>query len=681
MGATPAAAPEQPFKLADVEPSPDIIAVRPARLLDTRPGESTTDGTFSGLGRLDAGSTLQLSVSGRGGLPDSGVTGVMLNIATVRPADTGYITVEPCGRPSRLPQAAHLSYRPGAIDSNAVFAKLGDGGTVCIFSRASTDLVVDLSGFTTAASRTMPIAPIRLADSRPDGATVDEFVSGRGSLSRLEAGSVLELPVWRGRDQGVPVGAAAVVLNVAAIDPDDAGYITAYPCDAGRPTAAHLNYERGGVTAKTVFAATGGDGSVCIYTRSATHLVVDATGYSMDLSGAEPLLPARLLDTRSDGSTIDGRFVGGGELVAGRILEVDIAGRGGVPFDGASSVMLNVAAVDPEDSGYITVYACDADRPVTANVNYRRGGVHTNAVFAALDEAGRICLYARATTDVVVDVSGVIVDPAMVSDPGPEIDLIPLAAGWTQACAITSDRTIACWGDGPAPPAGAFVALDSYGETTCGLRVDGTAVCWNSPFPAGGGRFTDVAVGAFHVCGLRADGRADCWSDSAYAGAAAAPNERFVELSAGFAHTCGILTDGSIACWGDLLAGLASTHGGSFVALDSGEYSTCAIRDAGTIDCWGADWFGQSSPPPGTFTDIATSPGHACALGMDLTVTCWGADWFGQSSAPAGSFSAVDAGDGHTCAARTDRSIACWGDDTSGQSSPPDVLVAAESAP
>ena len=51
----------------------------PQRLVDTRVGERTADGEFAGIGIRDAGSTLQLTVAGRGGVP-SGADAVVLNL-------------------------------------------------------------------------------------------------------------------------------------------------------------------------------------------------------------------------------------------------------------------------------------------------------------------------------------------------------------------------------------------------------------------------------------------------------------------------------------------------------------------------------------------------------------------------------------------------------------------------
>lgn len=65
----------------------------PQRLLDTRPGQSTVDGQVAGSGPLGAGATMNLTVTGRGSVPASGVGSVALNVTVAEPTAVGYMTV------------------------------------------------------------------------------------------------------------------------------------------------------------------------------------------------------------------------------------------------------------------------------------------------------------------------------------------------------------------------------------------------------------------------------------------------------------------------------------------------------------------------------------------------------------------------------------------------------------
>ena len=116
----------------------------PARLLDTRDGYTTIDGQAQGGGQHDAGSTTILHVTGRGGVPND-ATAVVLNVTIADAIGPGFVTVYPCGAPQ--PLASNLNYTTGSIIPNAVITKIGDNGTVCIFTSNATQLLADVNGY------------------------------------------------------------------------------------------------------------------------------------------------------------------------------------------------------------------------------------------------------------------------------------------------------------------------------------------------------------------------------------------------------------------------------------------------------------------------------------------------------------------------------------------------------
>ncbi|MEO1058715.1 MAG: hypothetical protein AAFY28_17560, partial [Actinomycetota bacterium] len=79
---------------------------------------------------------------------------------------------------------------------------------------------------------------------------------------------------------GVPVDAAAAMVNVAVVRPEDRGFVTAYPCDGDRPTASMLNYAADQTIANGATIKLSATGTLCVYTHRATDLIVDITGYS-----------------------------------------------------------------------------------------------------------------------------------------------------------------------------------------------------------------------------------------------------------------------------------------------------------------------------------------------------------------------------------------------------------------
>jgi len=118
----------------------------PQRLLDTRPGLQTADGAYLGSGTQPARGTLQLRTAGRVNIP-ANASAVVLNVTAVAPGTNGFVTLHPRG--SGLPTASNLNYKPGVVVANAVIARVGRDGDVCLFTSGSTDLVVDVAGWLT----------------------------------------------------------------------------------------------------------------------------------------------------------------------------------------------------------------------------------------------------------------------------------------------------------------------------------------------------------------------------------------------------------------------------------------------------------------------------------------------------------------------------------------------------
>ena len=69
----------------------------------------------------------------------------MLNVTVISAAASGFVTVFPCG--AALPEASNLNFDAGDTIPNAVVAKLGAGGAVCVYTSAPAGLLVDVNGY------------------------------------------------------------------------------------------------------------------------------------------------------------------------------------------------------------------------------------------------------------------------------------------------------------------------------------------------------------------------------------------------------------------------------------------------------------------------------------------------------------------------------------------------------
>jgi lysophospholipase L1-like esterase len=128
----------------------DFRAVVPGRLLDSRqPASPTVDGLFEGIGPRLKGSITELQVTGRAGVPTD-ASAVVLNVTVTAAQGDGFVTVWPCG--TDLPNASSLNFTTGQTVPNAVIAKIGAGGKVCLYTSAATHLLADINGIYPTAS-------------------------------------------------------------------------------------------------------------------------------------------------------------------------------------------------------------------------------------------------------------------------------------------------------------------------------------------------------------------------------------------------------------------------------------------------------------------------------------------------------------------------------------------------
>jgi len=359
--------------------------VTPERLLDTRTGVGAP------VGKVTAGSTLALQVTGAGvtNVPSTAVA-VALNVTVTEPDADGYLTVWPCGQPQ--PLASNLNYATGETIPNLVIAKLGSGGTVCFTGQATTHIVADINGWFAPSPSYTATSPERLLDTR---------VGVGAPVGALAAGSILTLQVTGAGVTNVPAGSTAVALNVTVTEPDSAGYLTVWPCDQDLPLASNLNYATGETIPNLVITKLSAAGTVCIVGQATTHVVADINGFFSPSDSYTATPPERLLDTRT------GVGAPAGQLAAGDTLTLQVTGAGhtNVPAT-ATAVAINITVTGPDRDGFLTVWPCGSPQPLASNLNYTVGETIPNLVLAKLGAGGAICIAAQATTDVVADVNG-----------------------------------------------------------------------------------------------------------------------------------------------------------------------------------------------------------------------------------------------------------------------------------
>ncbi len=377
----------------------------PQRIVDTRADGVTVDGKYQATGQQAGGSVMNLEVAGRAGV-DASAAAAVLNVTVVGPAGGGYLTVYPCDQAT--PNSSNINYQSGTTIANAVFAGLDRQGHTCLFTSQAAHVIVDVSGALPVGAVSLLAAPQRIADTRPDGDTVDDVNQATGKVG---AGQQLMVKV-AGR---ATVGAAerTAVLNVTVANPEANGHFRVFPCDQSLPNSSNLNYKQNQVVANSVVAKLDAAGNTCVFTSATAHVIVDVTG-TMPASTFVPLAaPARFADTRADGETVDHDVERISYRRAGTTMQFKIGGRAGVPA-GATAVVLNLTAVGASKGGYMTIHPRNSLRPNASNINFKPGNASANTVVAAIGGNGMVCLFASADIEAIVDVTGYFIGSAPV---------------------------------------------------------------------------------------------------------------------------------------------------------------------------------------------------------------------------------------------------------------------------
>jgi len=250
-----------------------FVPLVPARITDTRAGS----GQPNAGSKLGAGVTLDVQVTGAGGIPASGVTAVVLNTTATDTTSPGFLTVFPKG--ASLPLASNLNWTAGVTVPNRVIVPVGAGGKVSFFNGlGSSDVIVDVNGYFTdgsaAGSWFVPLTPARIVDTR----------NGTGApKAPLGAGRTMAVQV--AGNGGVPaiafvISPKAVVLNVTVTNPTAASDLIVWPDGASQPLASDLNFVAGQTVPNLVVVQLSASGQIDIFNAfGSANVIVDVVGW------------------------------------------------------------------------------------------------------------------------------------------------------------------------------------------------------------------------------------------------------------------------------------------------------------------------------------------------------------------------------------------------------------------
>jgi alpha-tubulin suppressor-like RCC1 family protein len=274
----------------------------------------------------------------------------------------------------------------------------------------------------------------------------------------------------------------------------------------------------------------------------------------------------------------------------------------------------------------------------------------------------------------------------------PSVRAVTLSAGAQHTCAILSDRTLKCWGDGSHGQLG-YGTTHAVGDDEQPAElgpVELSVIPDVKPY--------QVAAGDYHSCVLLTDDSVKCWGSNddkalgypaaGVIGAVDTPADwgpvqvttkagvKVVQLACGREHTCALLSDQSVTCWGRSSHGqlgygnretigddetpssagpvsVTNEPGISVTSLTARAFQTCALLSNGRLKCWGRGSDGALGDGRGEDLGDDELPSDVADVlpGNDTTLTVL----------------QVGSGAAHGCALLSNGAIHCWGDSSLGR--------------
>ncbi|MFD9126007.1 protease pro-enzyme activation domain-containing protein [Kitasatospora sp. NPDC059571] len=371
------------------QPAGTFNPVSPSRVLDTR------NGTGAPTGKVASRGTLPLQVTGRGGVPASNVTSVVLNVTVTGANGAGYLTAWPSGKAQ--PDSSNLNWTAGRDVPNLVTVPVGADGKVNLFNgswNTSVDLVADVFGYYSAdsnGSTLTPAGPTRLLDTRNGTGLPGNVAAKLGSKQTMS----LAIP---------GSGVTAVVLNTTVTKTNDPGYLTVFPSGQAKPASSNLNWVKGQTVPNLVIVPVGADGKVSFYNNAASpiDLLADVFGYfTTDASGGKfhNAGPKRLMDTRSGLGAPAPAALGNSQIV-------HLSLNDGGALSGATSVVLNVTVTGTTAAGYLNAWPGYTTRPLSSNLNWDAPGQTIANLVTVPVQNGAVDLAVNTSAHVIVDLFG-----------------------------------------------------------------------------------------------------------------------------------------------------------------------------------------------------------------------------------------------------------------------------------
>jgi hypothetical protein len=367
-----------------------------------------------------------VQVTGKAGVPSSGVASVFVNVMALDVAADTSLTVWPDG--TSMPTAVSVVAKKTERVTHMVEVPVGTGGRIRVRNGAGkTNVVLDVFGYVLTPSASgastnglvTTVAPLSLADTRV-GQGVPKAKLGQGrSLDLTVAGK-----------GGVPTtGVRAVFVNVTAFNASLTTGVTVYP-PGPLPATQNLSAAAGTSRSNRVLVPLGAGGKIRVTNQYGTvDLKVDLAGWVAD--GSDPELVADSLNTQVARRVLDtktGTGAAKARVAKGADVTVTVAGVGGVPAVSSTTppraVLAFVRLTTTDGYASVSARAAGTTAGSIADVAGRVGQTMGNLVLVPLSADGKVSIRnspgSKGPVDVSMDIVGwlggsVITDPDLIT--------------------------------------------------------------------------------------------------------------------------------------------------------------------------------------------------------------------------------------------------------------------------
>jgi hypothetical protein len=310
---------------------------------------------------------------------------VSINVTVVDSERPGYLVVYPCGNP--VPATSNINSQVGAAVPNLVVVPLPESRRICFVADHPTHVVVDVTGWFGSGGGGFVLGgtPANTGSAR----LLDTRSTPRPDAAKERWPAATQLLLQVGPTDG---SWDAVSANITATDPEQTGFVTAYPCGQPVPATSTVNMLARGTRANQTLVALDPVGRLCLWSNVPTHLIVDVVGRFVRGVGA-PLAVStaqRVVDSRNK--------VGGWTEPFRAGLKLTVDPSGGAPQT-AGIALLNVVATGVTEPGFLTFYPCGGAVPGTSSLNFARG--HDSSNLVTVD--ANTCVTGTGATHVVID--------------------------------------------------------------------------------------------------------------------------------------------------------------------------------------------------------------------------------------------------------------------------------------